>query len=155
MEKSKNSELQTPKKAAVEPNAEGFSNKIKFPLWLYPETMEEVNCRFTEDNCNSRSEFIEKAIMFYIGYLKSEGNVNYLSPRITSSVEAVIHGSEQRINRNLFKIAVELGKLSHTLAAANDVDEDTLRELHAMCVDEVRHINGVINFESAVKFQNE
>ena len=30
-----------------------------------------------------------------------------------------------------------------------------LQELHAMCVDEVRHINGVINFESAVEFQNE
>lgn len=80
--------------------------------------------------------------------------MNYLSPRITSSVEAVINGTEQRINRNLFKIAVELGKISHTLAAANEVDEDTLRELHAMCVDEVRHINGVINFESAVEFQN-
>lgn len=50
---------------------------------------------------------------------------------------------------------MELGKLAHTIAAANEVDEDTLRELHAMCVDEVRHINGVINFESAVKFQNE
>ena len=91
----------------------------------------------------------------YIGYLKQEKNVNYLSPRITSSVEAVINGSEQRINRNLFKIAVELGKLAHTIAAANEVDEDTLHELHAMCVDEVRHINGVINFESALKFQNE
>ena len=68
---------------------------------------------------------------------------------------AVINGSEQRINRNLFKIAVELGKLAHTIAAANEVDEDTLHELHAMCVDEVRHINGVINFESAMKFQNE
>ena len=146
MEKSKNSELKSPKNKAVERNSEGFLNKIKFPLWLYPETMEEVNCRFTEDNCSSRSEFIEKAIKFYIGYLKSEGNVNYLSPRITSSVEAVIHGSEQRINRNLFKIAVELGKISHTLAAANDVDEDTLRELHAMVVDEVRHINGAISF---------
>ena len=81
--------------------------------------------------------------------------MNYLSPRITSSVEAVINGSEQRINQNLFKIAVELGKLAHTIAAANEVDEDTLRELHAMCVDEVRHINGALSFESAVKFQNE
>ncbi|MDE7398088.1 MAG: hypothetical protein K2N06_01030 [Oscillospiraceae bacterium] len=155
MEKSKNSELQSPKNPTVKGNSEGFSNKIKFPLWLYPKTMEEVNYRFTEDNCGSRSEFIEKAINFYIGFLKQEKNVNYLSPRITSSVDAVVHGAEQRINRNLFKIAVELGKISHTLAATNDVDEDTLRELHAMCVDEVRHINGVINFESAVKFQNE
>ena len=155
MEKFKNSALQSPKNATVEQNTEGFSNKIKFHLWLYPETMEEVNCRFTEDNCSSRSEFIEKAINFYVGYLKQEKNVNYLSPRITSSVEAVVHGSEQRLSRNLFKIAVELGKLAHTIAAANDVDEDTLRELHAMCVDEVRHINGMIDFDSAVKFQNE
>ena len=155
MGKQKILESQTSKNAIVKGNSEGFPNKIKFPLWVYPATMEEVNLRFAEDNCASRSEFIEKAINFYIGYLKAEGNVNYLSPMISSLVEAVINGSEQRINRNLFKIAVELGKLAHTIAAANEVDDDTLRELHAMCVDEVRHINGVINFESAVKFQNE
>lgn len=155
MGKQKNSELQTSKKAIAKGNSEGFPNKIKFPLWVYPATMKEVNLRFAEDNCASRSEFIEKAINFYVGYLKAESNVNYLSPMISSSVEAVVNGSEQRINRNLFKIAVELGKLAHTIAAANEVDDDTLRELHAMCVDEVRHINGVINFESAVKFQNE
>lgn len=129
--------------------------KIRVPLWIYPSTLDEIKNIYEADNCKSPSEFIEKAINFYIGFLKQEKNVNYLSPRITSSVEAVINGSEQRINRNLFKIAVELGKLAHTIAAANDVDEDTLRELHSMCVDEVRHINGVINFESAVKFQNE
>ena len=74
---------------------------------------------------------------------------------ITSTMESVVSGCEQRINRNMFKIAVELGKIAHTLAAANDVDEDTLRELHAMCVDEVRHINGAISFECAVRFQND
>ena len=117
--------------------------------------MEGIKNFYESDNCKSPSEFIEKAINFYIGFLKSEDNVNYLSPRITSSVDAVVHGSEQRINRNLFKIAVELGKVAHAVAAANDVDEDTMQELHAMCVDEVRHINGIINFESAVEFQNE
>ena len=50
---------------------------------------------------------------------------------------------------------MELGKVAHAVAAANDVDEDTMQELHAMCVDEVRHINGFINFESAVEFQKE
>ena len=144
--------------AITKPNQstkQGVGNKEKFPLWAYPETLEEVGEVYEQDNCRSKSEFIEKAVKFYLGYLKQEKNVNYLSPRITSSVEAVIHGSEQRLSRNLFKIAVELGKISHTLAAANDVDEDTLHELHAMCVDEVRHINGAISFESAVKFQND
>ena len=158
MEKSQKSGSQNSKNATTKPNSStnaGVRNKEKFALWVYPETMEEVGYTYESDNCRSKSEFIEKAIKFYLGYLKQQNNVNYLSPRITSSVEAVVHGSEQRINRNLFKIAVELGKLSHTLAAANDVDEETLRELHAMCVDEVRHINGSISFENAVRFQNE
>ncbi len=129
--------------------------KIRVPLWVYPSTTEEIQKYYESDNCKSPSEFIEKAIKFYIGFLKQEKNVNYLSPRITSSVEAVMHGTEQRINRNLFKIAVELGKISHTLAAATNIDDDTLQDLHAMCVDEVKHINGVISYESAVKYQNE
>lgn len=155
---SKKSESQSNTNAITKPNQgtkQGVGNKEKFPLWAYPETLEEVSEVYEQDNCRSKSEFIEKAVKFYLGYLKQEKNVNYLSPRITSSVEAVIHGSEQRLSRNLFKIAVELGKISHTLAAANDVDEDTLHELHAMCVDEVRHINGCINFENAVRFQND
>ncbi len=155
---SKKSESQSNTNAITKPNQgtkQGVGNKEKFPLWAYPETLEEVSEVYEQDNCRSKSEFIEKAVKFYLGYLKQEKNVNYLSPRITSSVEAVIHGSEQRLSRNLFKIAVELGKISHTLAAANDVDEDTLHELHSMCVDEVRHINGAISFESAVRFQND
>lgn len=131
----------------------GFENKEKFPLWAYPETLEAVEQSYRGDNCKSKSEFIEKAIKFYLGYLSEENNVNYLSPKITESVDAVVHGSERRINRNLFKIAVELGKLSHMIAAANDVSNETLRELHAMCVDEVRRINGTIDFENAVEYQ--
>ena len=129
--------------------------KKRIPLWIYPSTEEQINKIFESDNCKSPSEFIEKAVKFYIGFLNAEGNVSYLAPRITSSVDAVVHGSEKRINRNLFKIAVELGKLCHMIAAANEVDEDTLRELHAMCVNEVSHINGTIEFEKAVKFQQE
>ena len=146
MEKSNNSGLQNGESTAVKPNPDelcgSFANKVKFPLWVLPETMDSVENYYAGDN-------------FYVGYLKTEGNVNYLSPIITASVDAVVHGAEQRINRNLFKIAVELGKLSHMTAAANEVDSETVRELHKMCVDEVRHINGVISLESAVEFQNE
>lgn len=157
MEKSKISGSQSNTDAITKPNPgkkQGVTNKEKFALWAYPETLEEVGQTYEQDNCRSKSEFIEKAVKFYLGYLKQERNVNYLSPMITSTMEAVVNGCEQRMNRNMFKIAVELGKIAHTLAAANDVDEDTLRELHEMCLDEVRHINGCISFNSAVRFQN-
>ncbi len=157
MQKKKKSGSQNDKLNVVKPFEtglrSGFENKEKFPLWAYPETLEAVEQSYRVDNCRSKSEFIEKAVKFYLGYLSANENVNYLSPKITESVDAVVHGSEQRINRNLFKIAVELGKLSHMVAAANDVSNETLGELHAMCVDEVRRINGMIDFEKAVNYQ--
>ena len=46
-----------------------FENKKKFALWMYPDTLEKVEEIYRKDNCASRSEFIEKAVKFYIGYL--------------------------------------------------------------------------------------
>lgn len=90
------------------------------------------------------SEFIEKAILFYIGYLSQQDNLNYISPMITETVKAQINGTEQRLARLLFKVAVELGKLTHLLAVAKDVDDETLRQLIVMCINEVRKINGCL-----------
>ena len=132
-----------------------FQNKVKFPLWAYPETLKDVEVNYKNDNCKSQSEFIEKAIRFYIGYLDEEKSVNYISPMITETVKAQIKGTEQRLARLIFKVAVELGKLSHMTAAMNDVDEETLKSLHAMCVTEVRKINGIIDYEDAVEYQKE
>ena len=132
-----------------------FENKTKFPLWIYPRTLENVRSHYKHDNCKSQSEFIEKAISFYIGYLDEESSVNYISPMITETVKATIAGTEQRLSRLMFKVAVELGKISNMLAATNDVDDETLHQLQAMCVNEVRRINGIISYEDAVEFQKE
>jgi len=101
------------------------------------------------------SEFIEKAILFYIGYLSQQDNLNYISPIIIETVKAQINGTEQRLARLLFKVTVELGKLTRLLAAANYVDDETLRQLLVMCINEVRKINGTIDCEDAVRYQKE
>ncbi|MBR7085666.1 MAG: hypothetical protein IKI37_10905, partial [Oscillospiraceae bacterium] len=66
----------------------GFENKVRFQFWVYPETMREVEHHYKNDNCKSQSEFIEKAVKFYVGYLNAERHVNYLSPMITETVAA-------------------------------------------------------------------
>lgn len=81
--------------------------------------------------------------------------MNYISPMITETVKATIAGTEQRLSRLLFKVAVELGKISNMLAAVHDIDDETLRQLQSMCVNEVRRINGIISYEDAVEFQKE
>ena len=127
--------------------------KEKMAVYFHPEKIMKSEQEYQEDNCASKTEFIEKAVKFYIGYRRQQEEVNYLSPMITETVKAQIKGTEQRLARLLFKVAVELGKLSHITAAINDVDDETLDKLHAMCVNEVRKINGIIDYEDAVDFQ--
>lgn len=128
--------------------------KKRMAVYFQPETIKKIEQEYREDNCASKTEFIEKAVKFYIGYLSEEDNINYLSPMITETVKAHIKGTEQRLARLLFKVAVELAKLSHMTAAVNEVDDDTLDKLHAMCVNEVRRINGIIDYEDAAEYQN-
>ena len=126
--------------------------KEKVAVYFHPEKIMKSEQEYQEDNCASKTEFIEKAVKFYIGYLRQE-EVNYLSPMITETVKAQIKGTEQRLARLLFKVTVELGKLFHMPAALNDVDDEILKSLHAMCVTEVRKINGIIDYEDAVDYQ--
>lgn len=43
-------------------------NKIKFPLWLTPECKQVVEDNYRLDQCQSRSEFIEKRSGFTQGF---------------------------------------------------------------------------------------
>jgi len=141
-------------KAEFKPVPEA-SGKIKFGLMATPEVMDIINDSYQKDGSACRSMFIENAVRFYNDYLTTRNTTNYLAPVITRIVDSSVQLSEQRISRNLFKIAVELGKISHMIAATNDIDNEIVESLHRMCVDEVRRINGVINYESAVRFQKD
>ena len=129
--------------------------KIKFTIYIFPETMKTVDSPYKADNCLSKTEFIEKAIRFYCGYLLQNKPelIEYLAPQIGTITDGIIKGSEQRLSRALFKLAVEVGVQTHVLAAINDIDDTTLFKLRDMVTDEVRRINGIINFESALRYQ--
>ena len=64
--------------------------KIRIPLWIYPSTEEKISKNYEADNCKSPSEFIEKAILFYCGYLASTEYRAYLprEPSVISVLES-------------------------------------------------------------------
>lgn len=51
-------------------------NKKKYVHWLHPSTIKLAEDAYGSNNCASRSEFVEKAILFYIGYI-SEKTARY------------------------------------------------------------------------------
>lgn len=128
--------------------------KIRIPLWIYPSVEEKIQKNFEVDNCKSPSEFIEKAILFYCGYLASEEYRQYLPNILVSTMQGSLDSFEDRMATLLFKIAVELSMMLHVTAAANEIDEDTLTRLRGLCVEEVKRLRGSVRLDDAVRFQN-
>ena len=79
-------------------------DKQKFALWTYPETMKRVETLYRDDGCKSKSEFIEKAINFYCGYLTAENYREYFPSVILSTVKGTLDSFENRMAGLLFKM---------------------------------------------------
>ena len=129
-------------------------DKEKFALWLYPETLEKVKELYREDDCISKSEFIEKAIRFYVGFLTAEDKSNFLPNMFLSNMRGIVAESDTRISRLLFKMSVEMAMMMNLLAIEYQVDPDVLERLRGECVKEVRRLNGSFSFEDAVEWQS-
>ena len=108
---------------------------------------------YESDNCISKSEFIEKAIMFYAGYLFSEGSGDYLPKIITSTLKGIVNESDNRISRILFKMAVEQAITMNVVAATCNISRDQLDKLRGTCVAQVKRTNGAYSFENAYDLQ--
>ena len=130
-------------------------NKKCTTIWLRPSVIRRMDAWLEEANCRSRSEFIEKAVRFYMGYLGTEDTSEYLSDALVATLRGIIADSTNRTNGILFKCAVELNMLCHTIAAHFRADPIHTRELRAYAVDEVKRTNGQIRFEDAQDVQRQ
>ena len=115
-------------------DAEKKEVKRRFQLWIKPSTLELADSLYQKDNCDSRSEFIEKAVIFYAGYLSAEDNKSYLPRIVTSTLKSIVAESDHRQNRMLFKLAVELAVMMNVVAANSNIDPVSLERLRGECV---------------------
>lgn len=129
------------------------TEKVRRGFYIDRDILECVDGMLEEANARSRNEFVSEALRFYMGYLTARKAENYLLQSLSSVITGTVQDSENRIARMDFKLAVELSKLAHVIAYTHEVDDESLEKLHVKCVEEVRRINGAIEFESAYKYQ--
>lgn len=127
--------------------------KKKVSLYLTDETYTEVKQSYRKGHCSSYNEFLERAIVYYLGYVNSENMTDYLSPTIMSSVKAASDENTKRITRILFKLAVEIAVMNNLFAASLDIDEEKIGSLRRECETEVRKLNGDFNMDDAIRWQ--
>ena len=129
-------------------------DKKRHTVWLTSDAWSQVETSYTKDNCTTKNEYIEKAIRFYTGYLNTQNAASYL-PRVLADVlDGKLGALGTRIGKLLFKLVVEQDMIANITAAVNEVHLDDVERLRARCIREIRHTNGVINLEDAVRYQN-
>ena len=124
--------------------------KEKFALWITPECKRLVDNCYADDQCQSRSEYIEKAIRFYSGFLHAEKADRYLPKVLQQILSGTLERVAELIGRQLFKLAVEQNVNNHILASDTDIDARNYQKMRGLSMEEVKKTNGRIDFEDAL-----
>jgi len=127
--------------------------KKKYGFHLSPEVSARIDASLAEDNCKNRSEFVEKALQFYMGYLGSPDSNLYMSRVLSSLINGVLTQNVDRLCSLIFKLAVEVAMMTQVIGANLNYNEEELRNLRGKCVKDVKTTFGKISLEEAARFQ--
>lgn len=132
-----------------------MEEKKRIGFYLDTKLLQQADELLDTANVRSRNEFVNAALNFYIGFLTSGTIEDYLLQSLSSVLTSVVQDTENRIARMEFKMAVEVSMLAHLVAfhSNDDIDPMTFKKLFLKCIDEVKHINGSIDLESAYRYQ--
>ena len=124
----------------------------RFPLRLDDVTRWKIECWYKKSGCQSRNEFVERAVNFYADYLAGQEN-GVLPAAIQSAIDGRLSLLEDRMARILYKLAVEMDMGMSAVLDCIQVDADYLRKLRSDSVKNVKATNGLLTFEQKAREQ--
>ena len=107
--------------------------------------------RYQEDRSRSITDFIERAVDFYLDYLSANNAGLFLPTSIKSYLDGLLDQLEGRMSSLLYKQAVEQDLVAGILADAYQFSGEDLRRRRAESVQNVRKTNGRISLEQRVR----
>ena len=102
----------------------------------------------------SRNQFIIDAIKLYDCYLHKDINTDLLTPAFETVIDSRLDLTEYRLSQTIFKLAVEMACTMNVFAGAFKIEPKKVRNMKHRVINEVKSLNGAIDFESIVKYQN-
>ena len=127
----------------------------RLALRMQPETKRRIEQWYQADNCQSKNEFIEKAVNFYVDYLETQDSKVLLPMAIQSAIDGRLGLLERNLNARFFEYAVALDMIDGIMADAYGFDRDDLKRRHAESVRNVKATNGLIALEKRARIHQE
>ena len=131
----------------------GNKTDHRFPLRLDDLTRWKIDYWYKQADCESRNEFVSKAVNFYADYLAGLEN-GVLPTAVQSAIDGRLGLFEDRIFKLLYKLTVEMDMGMSAVLDCIQVDDDYLRKLRADSVRNVKATNGLLTFEQKARDQD-
>ena len=128
-------------------------NSSRIGVYIGADVLARCDAAMEKTNADSRSEFIRDALEHYIAVINMQESSRVLTPALESVIGSKIALTEDRINRIVFKLGVEVAMMNNILASTHNIDPDSMEALRRYCTDEVASIGGKYQLEDAVEFQ--
>ncbi len=128
--------------------------KNRVNLWIYPSTELQIKQMVERHGYKSPSEFIEEAVLNYIGQLTTTENMDYVTQTLTAVMEGVQGVSDARLRRILYKQAVELAMIENILVNLGNYSTDDIHALRGKVIKQVNNLKGSYDFDIAAEYQN-
>ena len=130
-----------------------INNSSRIGVYIGDDLLARCDAAMEKTNADSRSEFIRDALEHYIAVINMQESSKVLTPALESVIGSKIALTEDRINRIVFKLGVEVAMMNNILASTHNIDPDSMESLRRYCTDEVASIGGKYRLEDAVEFQ--
>jgi metal-responsive CopG/Arc/MetJ family transcriptional regulator len=128
--------------------------KEKVAIWMRPGMIRQVDAAYPLHEISSRSEFICRAVEFYLGFLQSESSQEYVNKTTLSFLENQMGKLEARICRQLFRMCVEYSLMANVTASqVKDMTDELMKQLRKKCVADVKSTIGNIRYDRIYAFQ--
>ena len=130
-----------------------INSSSRIGVYIGDDLLARCDAAMQKTNAQSRSEFIRDAIEHYIAVINMQESSKVLTPALESVIGSKIALTEDRINRIVFKLGVEVAMMNNILASTHNIDPNSMESLRRYCTDEVASIGGRYRLEDAVEFQ--
>lgn len=113
---------------------------VKKSFYLKPDLYEFMKNNLEMANAASETEFVNMALNFFIGYLKTDDAEMYLLRTFSSVLHSSLDLSESRINDQLYKMSVELSMLNRIVGYGKRLTEKDIGTIRAISEKEIKEI---------------
>ncbi len=124
-------------------------------LTVTDELLERIDFQKENAKAKDRGDFTRKALEFYLSFLETSRNQDYLNQSVALGVRQGINDIEKQTMPNIFRLSVEMSMMWNILASVGKLTPREMRALRGDCVSAVRATKKRCSPESAMKYQND